>query len=198
MRRRTLVIAVAVILVAAYFALPSILTAAARVLIEEDDPVRADVVMALAGDPRCAREREAARLYHEGLATTVIVSGAPVSHGLHTGEVSRRQVIAHGVPAAAVVVLRASWNTRTEAMELARVMRERGWRSAILVTSAFHSRRAAYTMRRAARDLTFHSVPVPPVAPEWRPERWWSRRGDAFLTVREWLSWGNTLVVGLS
>jgi len=34
---------------------------------------------------------------------------------------------------------------------------------------------------------------VPTGYPEWEPHAWWSRRGDVYLTVREFVSWANTL-----
>jgi uncharacterized SAM-binding protein YcdF (DUF218 family) len=101
-----------------------------------------------------------------------------------------------GVAEADILMIRDTLNTRTEAKVLEKLMREQRWSSAIIVTSAFHSRRALFTVERAARDLTFYSSPVAPVAPEWQPDRWWSRRGDVFITAREFVSWANTLVNG--
>ena len=180
-----------------YFVLPFALTAAARGLIRSDTLYNSDIVIALGGDARCMREQSAADLYHRGLAGHVIVSGVPYGWGIHTGEAAKRYVISLGVPADKVTVLLESWNTRREATDLARLMQANGWRSAILVTSPFHSRRATYTFERYASGFRFASAPLPAEAPEWRPERWWSRRGDMFFTVREFLSWGNTVVGGL-
>ncbi len=180
-----------------YFVVPFGLTALARSLIRADKLYTSDVVIALGGDARCLRERGAAELYHKGFASHVIVSGVPYGWGIHTGEAAKRYVISLGVPEARVTVLFDSWNTRREAIEVARLMQEKGWRSAILVTSPFHSRRATYTFERYAPGFSFASAPLAAEPPEWRPERWWSRRGDMFFTVREFLSWGNTVAGGL-
>jgi len=179
-----------------YLVAPPVLTAFARWLIRQDALAQADVVMALGGDARSLREREAAEFYRRGLARKVIVSGVPYAWGIHTGDTLKQYVLSLGVPEPDILVLRESWNTRREAIDLAELMRQHKWKSAILVTSPFHSRRALYTFRRLAGEFTFSSAPVPARPPEWQPERWWTRRGDAERTVREFLAWGNTLVGG--
>lgn len=184
-------------LIILYFLLPSALTASARWLIWEDSMIQTDVVIALAGDPRCLRERQAVELYRHGLARKVVVSGIPLSWGRHTGDAARQYVLSLDIPEDNILVLRNSWNTRREAIDLAQLMHSHGWTSALIVTSPFHSRRALYTFRRFAADLVFYSRPVPAHLPEWHPERWWTRRGDAGQTVREFFAWGNTLVGGL-
>lgn len=184
------------LLLAAYFLTPVLLNEAAEGLIREDELVKADVIVALGGDPRCNRERRAAELYHQGWANNVVVSGIEYAWGFHTGEAARRYVVSLGVPESNVSMISDTLNTRAEAGILQKLMQERGWSSAIIVTSAFHSRRAMYTIEKAAPGLAFRSAPVPANAPEWEPHRWWSRRDDVFVTAREFISWANTLANG--
>lgn len=179
-----------------YFLTPVLLNEAAEGLIRKDGLVKADVIVALAGDYRCNREKRAAELYHEGWADNVVVSGMSYAWGLHTGEAARRYVMSLGVPEEKISMISETLNTRAEARALDELMRERGWNSAIIVTSAFHSRRAMYTVERAAPGRTFYSSPVPTGSPEWTPRAWWSRREDVYVTVREFTSWANTLVGG--
>jgi uncharacterized SAM-binding protein YcdF (DUF218 family) len=183
-------------LLGVYFLTPVLLNEAAEGLIREDSLVKADVIVALAGDPRCNREKRAAELYLQGWADNVVVSGMSYAWGFHTGEAARRYVASLGVPGAKISMISETLNTRAEARALDELMRERGWNSAIIVTSAFHSRRATYTVERAAPGRTFYSSPVPTGSPEWTPRAWWSRRDDVYVTVREFTSWANTLVGG--
>lgn len=187
---------VVLILVASYFLIPLALNGLGRGLVREEALVKSDVIIALGGDKRCLREKRAAELYLAGWAGKVIVSGVQYIPGVHTGESAKRYVMHLGVPERDVIILKETWNTRTEGRKLGEMMRENGWDSAIVVTSPFHSRRAMYTVERAAPGLTFRSAPTEARAPEWRPEGWWRRRGDMYLTVREFLSWVNTLVNG--
>jgi uncharacterized SAM-binding protein YcdF (DUF218 family) len=179
-----------------YFLTPILLNQLARWLIREDQLVKSDVIVALAGDHRSHREKRVAELYQQGWANKVVVSGLKHPLGFHTGEAAKKYVMSLGVPETDVLMITETLNTRAEAAALAKLMRDREWRSAIIVTSAFHSRRAAYTVEKAAWDLTFYSSPVAAVAPEWEPRAWWSRREDVFITTREFVSWANTLVNG--
>jgi uncharacterized SAM-binding protein YcdF (DUF218 family) len=45
------------------------------------------------------------------------------------------------------------WNTRDEAVQVARLCRERGWKRLLLVTSPVHSRRAAATFEREGLEI---------------------------------------------
>ncbi len=61
------------------------------------------------------------------------------------------------LPAARVIVLPASANTRDEARHTAELARERGWHDIALVTSAWHMSRALRTFQRAG----FSATPFP-------------------------------------
>jgi uncharacterized SAM-binding protein YcdF (DUF218 family) len=54
-----------------------------------------------------------------------------------------------GIPSDRIVLERESRNTRENAEQSARIARERGWRSLLLVTSAFHAPRALASFRAA-------------------------------------------------
>ena len=188
---------IAVLLSLIWLELPVLLDVAARRLIREDAlPQTVDAIIALGGDPLCMRERHAAELYHRGVGRKIIIAGLPFAWGGNTGDAKRQYLICRGVSAADIVVLPVATNTRQEATTLQQLMRQNQWHSMIVVTSPYHSRRALFTMERHAGNLKFYSAPVPATPPEWRPGQWWTRRRDVFKTVREWISWGNTLVGG--
>ncbi len=58
-----------------------------------------------------------------------------------------------GAPGDRIVLERESRNTRENATESARIVRERGWKSLVLVTSAMHMPRAAATFRKAGLEV---------------------------------------------
>lgn len=72
------------------------------------------------------------------------------------------------------------WGTRTEARALAALARERGWRSLLVISSAFHLSRVRLVVRRALRDTgvaVAYAAPARGADPHG-PGRWWrSRRG---------------------
>jgi uncharacterized SAM-binding protein YcdF (DUF218 family) len=197
-KNRSIIIGIALILMLPllFWITPRFLNRTAHSMIREDRLAKADLIVALGGDSRNHRELRAVELYKQGWGKKVVVSGVQIAWGIHTADVARKYVISLGVREPDVIAMRDVWNTRDEADEVSKIMAANNWRSAIIVTSAFHSRRALYTMERYAVDQTFYSSPVPPVAPEWQPDRWWSRRMDLEITIKEILSWANTVVGG--
>jgi uncharacterized SAM-binding protein YcdF (DUF218 family) len=92
-----------------------------------------------------------------------------------------------GVTADRLVVDRSSRNTRENAQEAARIARERGWRSLLLVTSAFHLPRALGCFRQAG--LAPDALPVDRRAGDGKG-RSWLPRVEALVesteALREW------------
>lgn len=87
-----------------------------------------------------------------GRAEKLIFTGASRSwHGEWTteGEQLRRLAIERGVPEEKIIVTRLVANTATEAAAVADLMRDRGWRKIILVTSAWHMPRSLLLFQRA-------------------------------------------------
>ncbi len=74
------------------------------------------------------------------------------------------------------------------------IMRERHLRSALLVTSPYHQRRASIEFARAfaGKDLTFRNVPADD--PSWDPTFWWLDPVARDLTLRELAKLSVTLV----
>jgi uncharacterized SAM-binding protein YcdF (DUF218 family) len=71
-----------------------------------------------------------------------------------------------GIPADRIVLERTSRNTRENALESARIVRERGWKTLVLVTSALHAPRALATFRAAGLSpdvlpVDVRSTPAP-------------------------------------
>jgi uncharacterized SAM-binding protein YcdF (DUF218 family) len=193
-RRLRRLLLVLPVLLAAYLLLPSGFNWLALSLIRNDQIEEADLIVALGGDLRCERERRAAELYNQGWGSKIVVNGLQYSWGVHTAEAAKRFVVKLGIPERDVLMTCDTYNTRTEAQELIKLMRRNGYKTAIIVTSSSHSRRALYTIERAAPDFKFYSSPVPARPPEWQPTNWWTRRGDVYITIREFLSWTNTLL----
>jgi uncharacterized SAM-binding protein YcdF (DUF218 family) len=100
---------------------------------------------------------EAWRLYKAGKAPAILISAGNLPW-------SRRKraeaadiaafLIELGVPRSALVLDDKSQNTRENAMNSAAIMRERGWTTAILVTSGTHMPRAMAEFRAQGVELT--------------------------------------------
>ncbi|HLZ48012.1 MAG TPA: YdcF family protein [Candidatus Limnocylindria bacterium] len=155
-------------------------------VLDVEDPLRpADVIVALSGDTG-ARTETAVDLWRRAYAPLIIFSGASEDpNSAPSGELMKRQALALGVPEAAILVEPSSSTTQENAHEVANLMKARGLKAAILVTSPYHQRRAAnlFAEEFGPAKLTFTNYPARD--PQWDPNTWWLREPSRTLTVVE-------------
>jgi len=155
-----------------------------------DAPSSSDVIVAVSGDTG-ARARTAAALFKAGYAPLIIFSGGSEDFDFadmpatSSAEIMRDQAVAAGVPANAILVEPRARTTAENAHFVRDLMRERKLRTALLVTSPYHQRRAALEFSRAfeGTDLSFRNVPVEDA--DWDPTLWWTRPELLRLTLTE-------------
>jgi uncharacterized SAM-binding protein YcdF (DUF218 family) len=160
------------------------------VLRAADEPRDADVIVALSGDTG-ARALTAAALFDAGYAPLIIFSGGSADTGpgrpagMSSAEIMAASATRVGVPRSAIIVETKARTTAENARFVREVMERNGLRTALLVTSPYHQRRAALEFARAfeGSDLTFRNVPA--VDPEWDVTLWWADPDSFRLTVTE-------------
>jgi uncharacterized SAM-binding protein YcdF (DUF218 family) len=193
---RRLAIAGAVVLALALAALP-LLAAAGRFLVENDPLQHADAIVVLTGSYP-DRIVEAALLYREGWAPRIILCRESENAGFQNlrtlgvhvprlFELNRSIAEQLGVPGDAIRVLeRPAGSTFSEAQVVLADAARHGYRSLLIVTSQYHTRRAARIYRhlaggrvtilvRGARD------------DEFQPDAWWRDRPSTRRVVIEFL-----------
>lgn len=180
-----------------------------RVLQVGDPVTRADYILPLAGEWH--RFLRAAELYKSGYAPVVLVSNArdsepsrfdtvQVDMGIDNPprSVLRRRVLVHlGVPESA---LEPFGNGHISTVEEAEALRDHLAKRAadkpvriILVTSAYHTRRARFIFSDVVPDVKF-TVTSPP---EGRLEsQWWQDRTSAIRSVLESFKFAHYLLGG--
>jgi len=145
-------------------------------LVETGPPEKADAILVLAGDFRGARILRGGELAQGGFAPTVLVSGPTEIYGVNEATLAIRYATSRGMPTNyfEAVPIRA-FSTLEEAHAFAPELRRRNIRKLLLVTSNYHTHRAA-TIYRAVlgRDIAIHSVAA--ADPYFRPESWWHNR----------------------
>jgi uncharacterized SAM-binding protein YcdF (DUF218 family) len=156
-------------------------------LIVERPADHADVIVVMAGSAAYReRTRKAALVYKNGIAPRILLT----NDGEHAGwsqdeqrnpsvfELARRELVAHGVPDDAIVILPPKvTGTMMEARLLVRKAVESRWDSLLIVTSAYHTRRALWAFEKAfsesAIDVKIGIVPAR-IAQEMPPAFcWW-------------------------
>lgn len=155
-------------------------------LLDVEDALRpADVIVAVSGDTG-ARTETAVALWKQGYAPTIMFAGAAVDpDSASSGELMKREAVARGVPAAAIIVEPLSSTTQENARDVADLMKAHGLRAAILVTSPYHQRRAANVFAREFGPVGLRFTNYPARDPQWDPNTWWLHEPARTLTVVE-------------
>ena len=178
-----------VLLVAVRFFSPQLLTAAGGYLVEDDGPRKAGAIVVLGGDQYGDRTLKGAELGKENYAPFVLVSGPPgLVRYASLDEIEFAEQ--HGYPAGFFReghLPGDAASTRTEAQFLGKMLEKQGVHSILLVTSNFHSKRAAKIWREVNPKLAV--TVVPSVDPEryFTPETWWKTRPGQKMFLYEWL-----------
>jgi len=140
-RKLALVIVLLVIAVCCLFR-HSIWNAYCSFLVVQDDLKKADVIIVLGGASG-ERTLQAVDLYKKGYAPRILMCGGKGVWRFTWGEVMGDLAVERGVPRDAVIAEGSSRTTIEEALNAKRVMEERGFKSAIVVSSPYHMRRVS-------------------------------------------------------
>jgi uncharacterized SAM-binding protein YcdF (DUF218 family) len=186
-----------------YFARGPILRFAGETWVVEDPLDRADAIIVLSDDNFYAdRATHAADLYRHGMAPIVVASGRRLRPYAGIAELMEHDLIERGVPKDKIVrILHNAENTREEAQVLAQQALERKWRSVIVVTSNYHTRRARYIFLHVFPAQTQVRVSGAQDG-DFDPQHWWQSRKSlkeftrelAGMAVAIWELWGQRKV----
>lgn len=158
---------------------------AAEALIVRAELARADALVVLAGSSTyMERTQRAASLFREGRAPLVILTNDNVLSGWSHEEernpffVERAasELKRQGVPAERIEIAPGTvGSTYEEAVRLREYASEHGLKSILVVTSAYQSRRALWTLRRVfeGSDVVIGLDAVAPGEQSPRPLTWW-------------------------
>ena len=186
-----------------YFARGPILRFAGETWVVEDPLDRADAIIVLSDDNFYAdRATHAADLYRHGMAPIVVASGRRLRPYAGIAELMEHDLIERGVPKDKIVrISHNAENTREEAQVLAQQALERKWRSVIVVTSNYHTRRARYIFLHVFPAQTQVRVSGAQDG-DFDPQHWWQARKSlkeftrelAGMAVAIWELWGQRKV----
>lgn len=158
---------------------------AAASLVTSAELERADALVVFSGSAAYReRTRRAAELFHAGRSSLILLTNDNLQSGWSQREErnplfverARDELLASGVPAEKIVVLpEAVASTYEEARLVRDYARANELHSILFVTSAYHSRRALWTVRRAfaGSDVTVGLDAVPAGLETPRPLTWW-------------------------
>jgi uncharacterized SAM-binding protein YcdF (DUF218 family) len=123
---------------------------------------------------------EAAKLYQAGYAPAIIVSGAKGrDEETSEAEAMREYLIVQGIPAENILTEDASYNTYQNLINSQAIMAEHGFKSALIVSSSPHIRRALFLANQLGMNASCAPAPMPE---------------NNFLLVRQYLREGVAMV----
>jgi len=106
-----------------------------------------------------ARVTEAVHEYERGVAPRLIVTGGAVRNRFVEARVMARTAEAQGIPETAILVEPEARNTIENACYSERMMKAHGWRSAEVISSAYHLPRAGMVFNRLPLQWRSHAAP---------------------------------------
>jgi uncharacterized SAM-binding protein YcdF (DUF218 family) len=155
-------------------------------LLRSDPPRRSDVILVLAGDFQGQRVRMGCELAQQGFAPRVWVSGPDGVYGLKEADLAIAFAVRQGCPAHLLEPFYSQANSTKDEAQLFRARAQAaGYRSLLLVTSNYHTRRAARVFHQEAPDFVTTVVASPDAG--FDPDSWWRSRPMRKTFAFEWI-----------
>jgi uncharacterized SAM-binding protein YcdF (DUF218 family) len=169
-----------------YFARNPIMRFAAETWVVDEPATHADAIIVLGDDNFYAdRATHAAELFRHGAAPVVVASGRRLRPNAGIVELMDHDLTERGVPKDKIVpCVHDADNTREEAVALARLAASQNWKSVIIVTSNYHTRRARYIFSHVFPPSIAISIAAARDG-DFDPEKWWEFRKSVKLFGRE-------------
>jgi uncharacterized SAM-binding protein YcdF (DUF218 family) len=169
-----------------YAARRPLLRMAGESWVVEDPLQQSDALLLLSDDNFFAdRATRTSELYRQKLAPVVVASGRRLRPTAGVAELMEHDLIERGVPKDRIIRFsQDADNTREEALALRALATEKNWRSVIVVTSNYHTRRARYIFQRVFSE----SIAVRVASARdggFDPEHWWENRKSLKLFIQE-------------
>ncbi len=156
-------------------------------MVENDGPQNADAILVLGGDDAGFRIIKAAQLAQAGYAKYVLVDG-PKSLVGHESDATIQYAEQNGYPDSlfrALPLPPGVNSTRTECEYVGLLLNQENVRKILLVTSNYHTRRAAWLMRKTNPWLQVVVVPAPDQF--FTPNGWRKSREGQKTFLLEWM-----------
>ena len=150
---------------------------------EENPQAHADGIVVLTGGS--SRISDAMELLAAGYGRRLLISGVHWANGAL--DISRSLQDNQSLLGCCVDLDRSAVNTRSNAVETRRWVREQRFHSLIVVTSNYHMPRAIVELSHAMPDVTL--IPFPVIGDKWREEPWWTSGAAAKLLLSEYVKY---------
>ena len=161
----------------------------AKFLVVKDELSPADAIVVLGGGG-AGHVRHGVKLYESGYASRIIVTGMKIRlPGLVVtwSQLAMQEAASMGVPEDVFILEERPSSTYEDAKYVKEDMLDRGFKSAIVVSSPYHMRRTRMIFRKLFKDQEDISLKFSPAGDsEFRTHRWWTRETDMINVFNEY------------
>ena len=162
-------------------------------LVSPQTPRSSDLILVLGGNFWGQRVLTGADLGKQGYAPLVLISGV-LYEGRPEGQAAIDFLVARGYPRRLFQsFLHHAPSTIGEAIALRPELIRRGVKQVLLVTSSYHSRRAAIVFRLFCPGIQFVTISAPDFL--YQPDRWWEDASSRKLFFSEWSKIFGTILI---
>ncbi|NQX45876.1 YdcF family protein [Paenibacillus tritici] len=166
-----------------------LLLCAGRFLPISESPGQADVLIILSGGG--GRVEQGVQLFQEGYAPQLLLSNVKENAG-PSGNM-RQTSLSLGIPEGAILAENAAQSTYQNAQFTLPIMKQQGFKSAIVVSSDFHMRRVKFIFDHVYKDSGIELTYVGADS-GYNAKAWWSDRYSRETTFNEYTKMiGNAL-----
>lgn len=170
-----------------------------KFLVQSDKLEKADAIAVFSGDNGPRTER-AVELLKEGYADYLILSGGKVYDDVTMAELMKNHAIKLGVDEDKILIDDKASTTNENAAFTAEIIEEHNFKSVIVVTSDYHTRRSKLAMEKALENTLIDgekvSVSVTPSKEEKFTTKWWTSGNSVLMVISEYLKLAGYWVKG--
>lgn len=157
-----------------------------------DTLAKADLIVTLGGDGG-SRVREAQRLYADGYASRILLTGIEFGEPLARPaylEWRAAFLVAHDVPLNRLLFDARSANSWEEARNTLALMKSNGWGSVLVVSDPPHMRRLSWVWGKvfSGTGLEYRLIAAP--MPAWEAGAWWRNEKSGQFVLMELIKLG--------
>ena len=145
-------------------------------LIVDEVPQKSDVIIVLGGDA-ANRVAYGAKLYQSGYADKVLLSGHE--------RAMIQQALSLGIPESAILMEDRSLTTFLNAKYSLKIVQQQGYKSAIVVTSQYHTLRTSIIFAQCFKGIDLTICPVPYDLA--MTHHWWKDSFSTQFVISEYL-----------
>jgi uncharacterized SAM-binding protein YcdF (DUF218 family) len=158
----------------------------ANFLVIEDPLKKADIIIVLSGDLTGERVSHAVELFKKRYANKIIMIGDKIQWNTSEPEIMKKHAIHLGISEKDIMVVNQGKSTYAQAKKLLEVMKENNFKSAIVVTSNYHTKRTKYVFRKIFSPSKLTVIVLPSSSNRFNSLNWWKTSEQAEVLFHEY------------